>query len=449
MAAHRRESTWRVLVRSRWLILTIVIVITGTAAVLSKLQTPIYSAKATLVVNQPSSASATFDVVQANQAFARTLAHLIDSRNVADVVAQRLPFALTPSQIRKQTSFAPVNETQLIEVTAEDPDPVRASTLANVYAATFTDYVARVLAKASPSSGVSIADRAVSPRSPARPKPTLYTIVAFILSVAGAVGLALIRHRLDDRLYDTDALAEVFQLPVLGELPRVDLSERSERRFEEAVRLLCATMVHASPKPLRSLVITSSREGEGKSTVAAEVAEALAAMSLIPGAVLAVDADLRRPTLHERLGLGPEVVGKKGLSTFLRGETSFASSIVSTPYESLRLMPTGPLPNHASTLLGLTGSRELMQRLLDEAQMVVFDTPPLSVGADASIVAAQADGVLVVVDLAKTKATELRATLDQLLKVGCHPLGFVVNRSRARIAANSYYDRAAEANAKV
>jgi succinoglycan biosynthesis transport protein ExoP len=445
MAAQGRDTTWRVLLRSRWLILAIVVTVTATTAVLSKLQPPVYRATALLVVDQPDAEGqvgrGVFDVVQANQAFARTLVHIIDSRNVADIVSQRLPFQLTPNQIRKKMDFAPVNETQLIEVTAEDGDARRAALLANTYAEVFVSYVKRVLPNASPSSGLSVADRAVTPRSPARPKPMLYTLVALLLSTAGAVALALIRHRLDDRLHDTDALAEEFGLPVLGELPRVDLNERSERRFEEAVRLLCTTMTHATPGTLRSVVITSSREGEGKSTVAAEVAEALAAMSLVPGAVLAVDADLRRPTLHERLGLGTptETMRARGLASYLRGQSSFHTSVVTTPYESLRLMPSGPLPTHASTLLGLTGSREQLRRLKDEAEMVVFDTPPLSVAADASILAAEADGVLLVVDLSKTKAGDIRASLDQLLKVGCRPLGFVVNRSRRKGLTDSYY----------
>jgi succinoglycan biosynthesis transport protein ExoP len=439
-----RDTTWRVLVRSRWLVLGIVVVVTATTAVLSKLQPPVYRATATLVVDQPDVAEGgrgAFDVVQANQAFARTLVHIIDSRNVADVVALRLGSSLTPNEIRDKMDFAPVNETQLIEVTAEDLDARQAAVLANAYSEVFVDYVARVLPDASPTSGLSVADRAVTPRSPSRPKPTLYTLLALLLSSAGAVALALVRHKLDDRIHDADALAEAFGLPVLGELPRVELNDRSERQFEESVRLLCATMDHATEGPLRSIVVTSTREGEGKSTVAAEIAEALAAMSLVPGAVLAVDADLRRPTLHERLGLGTESGASRGrgLSTYLRGETSFLTSVVHTPYESLRLLPSGPLPTHASTLLGLTGSREQLRRLQDEAQTVVFDTPPLTVAADASILAAEADGVLLVVDLAKTRAAELRQSIDQLVKVGRRPLGLVVNRSRQRVGGDSYY----------
>jgi non-specific protein-tyrosine kinase len=432
--------------RSRWLILVIVVGISAATAVLSKLQPPVYAATATIIVNQPASRTTSFEVVQANQAFARTLAHIIGKPTVAGRVAGALPFQITGGQVSRRMSFRPVNETQLIELTAEDRSPERARDIANTYARIFVDYVARTLPEAAPSSGLSVADLAVAPRSPARPKPTLYTLVALVLSTAGALALVLIRARLDNRVHDPDALAEQFGLPVLGVLPAIDLSNHAERRFEEAVRLLCTTLQYATQTPLRSLVITSSREGEGKSTVAAEVAEAYATLSLVEGAVLAVDADLRRPALHLRAGLGDEVNERAGLTTYLRGQHDVDQCVVQTPLLSLRIMPSGPLPTHPSTLLGFASTREALQRLRSQAQMIVFDTPPLSVGADASLVAAQADGVLLVVDLAKTRAPELRASLDALQKVGARPVGFVVNRSRTkeRNGAYSYYERTNE-----
>lgn len=443
MTALRREPTWRVLMRSRWLILVIVIGVTALTAVLSKLQPPVYVATSTLIVNQPASRTASFEVVQANQAFARTLARIIGKPTVANRVASQLPFPMTPGEVSRRMSFTPVNETQLIEVQAQDGDPTRARDLANVYARTFVEYVARTLPEAAPSSGLSVADLAVAPNSPARPKPTLYTLVALVLSTAGAFAFVLIRARLDTRLHDPDALAEQFGLPVLGVLPAIDLSDHAERRFEEAVRLLCTTLQYATQAPLRTLVVTSSREGEGKSTVAAEVAEAYATLSLVEGAVLAVDADLRRPALHLRTGLGEEINERAGLTTYLRGQHEVDECIVQTPLTSLRIMPSGPLPTHPSTLLGFASTRDALQRLRSYAHTIVFDTPPLSVGADAALVAAQADGVLVVVDLRATRAPELRAALDQLSKVGANTLGFVVNRSRTRERNGSYgyYDR--------
>ncbi|MCU1672963.1 MAG: ywqD [Frankiales bacterium] len=446
MTAQRREPTWRVLFRSRWLIAGAVLLISASTAALSKAQAPVYRATSTLIVNQPESRTASFEVVQANQAFARTLAHIIGKPTVADRVAADLPFRTTGSEVSDRMSFTPVNETQLIEIHAEDRDPVRARDLANAYAKTFVEYVRSTLPEAAPSSGLSVADVAVAPRAPTRPKPTLYTLVAFLFSTALVSALVIIRDRLDTRVHDADALAELFGLPVLGVLPAIDSSPHAERRFEEAVRLLCTTLQHATTGPLRTLVVTSSREGEGKSTVSAELAEAFATLSLVESAVLAVDADLRRPALHLRAGLGEEVAERRGLTTYLREEAPAERCMLETPLTSLRIMPSGPLPTHPSTLLGFATTGGALQALRQYAQIVVFDTPPLAVGADASLVAAQSDGVVIVVDLAKTREPELRASVDQLSKVGAKTLGFVVNRSRTRerSGAYGYYERAAE-----
>lgn len=443
MAAARREPAWRAVLRYRWLVLAVVLGTTVTTAVLSKLQAPVYVATAKLVVNQPSTEGASFDVVQANQAYARTLARLIGSRNVAADVVSAVGGGLTTTQLLDKMSFAPVTETQLIEVQAEDRSAERAAQLANAYAATFVDYVSGAIPNAAPSSGVSVADEATPPPAPDRPKPTLYTALALVLSTAVAVALALLRGRLDTRVHDTDALESLLGLPVLGVLPRVGRRRRAvtERLFEEGVRLLATSVAHAGTGQLRSIVITSPLENEGKSTVAAELGLALGALSLLDDAVLLVDADLRRPSLHRRLFL-PEGTGERtGTATYVRGDTPLESAVVGTTLSSLRLLPAGPLPSHPSALFGLPSSRAAMVALTEHADVVVIDTPPVTVGADASLVAQDADCVLLVVDLSRSREPDLLEAVELLAKIGKRPLGLVVNRGdlRDRIAGYAAY----------
>ncbi|HWG94769.1 MAG TPA: polysaccharide biosynthesis tyrosine autokinase [Mycobacteriales bacterium] len=434
----RRESAWRSVVRSRWLVLLVVLSATGATAALSVTQAPVYVATATLVVNQPESSGASFDVVQANQAYARTLARLIGSRNVAADVARELGTGESAGDLLDRMSFATVTETQLIEVRAEDGDAEQAARLANAYAEGFVDYVQTAIPNAAPSSGVSVADPASVPPAPDRPKPTLYTLVALVLSTALGLALALVRARLDTRLRDPDQLEAVLGIPVLGTLPRIRRKEVAERLFEEGVRLMATSVAHAGTGPVRSIAVTSAKEGEGKSTVVAELGLALGTLSLVDDAVLLVDADLRRPALHRRLYMDPKTGSRAGTSTYLRGDTSFEASVVTTELSSLRLLPAGPLPQHPSALLGLPSSREALTSLVDRADVVVIDTPPVSVGADASLVAQDADCVLLVVDLGRSKLPDLVAAVDQLTKVGRRPLGLVVNRGEARDRIASY-----------
>ncbi len=432
MTAVRREPTWQVLRRSASLIAAMVLLISGGTAVLSKLQPPVYVATAVLSVNLPADVEPDFGAIQASHAHARTLSRLIGSRNIAELASQRLPFTITPDKLLDRMQFQPVNETQLLEVNASDADPARARELANTYAATFVTYVDETIPTAAPSAVVSVVDRAVVPRSPDRPRPTLYTLVALVLSTALALSLVLLRSRLDNRLHDADALANEFGLPVLGVLPRTKGGRHAERLLEESVRLLCTSLVHASAGRLGSVVVTSSRRDEGKSTVAAELATTLAALSPVKHAVLAVDADLRHPTLHLRLRppLDDDIRGRCGLADYLRGEQAVDEVALPTALPGLRLMPAGGLPSHPSALLGFATSRTALRELGAHAEVVILDTPPLDLGADAALIAQGVDTVLLVVDLGRTRLPELRSAVDTLSNVGVRPLGFVVNRAQ-------------------
>ncbi len=439
MTTQRRGQTSRALWRHRWQVLATIVLITGTTAVVSKRYTPVYSATAVLVVNQPAESSSSFDQFRATEAYARTLAQLIGRRNVAAEVVTELSFPLKATQALRLTRFSLVNETQLLEVHAESTDPAEAQELANTYARVFTRYASSNLRGAAPST-ITVADTAPLPLQPTRPRPTLYTLVAFVFAVAVASALAMVRDRLDTRIEDADELERSFGLPVLAALPPRGSSARSHERFDEAIRVLRTNLQFASETPISALEITSVREGEGKSTVAAELARSFALLALYEGAVLVVDTDLRRPTLAAKLEVAGPSVEERGLSTYLRGEHRLADCVVGTSLVGLRVLPSGPQPENPSTLLGFAASREALANLTREAETVIFDTPPIKVGADASIVATAVDGVVMVIDLSLCRREELRESLDQLRRINATILGFVVNRHhRTRRAAHSSY----------
>jgi polysaccharide biosynthesis transport protein len=444
----RRDRTWPLLWRHRWLIAGITLLVAGTTAVISKTQTPIYQSSAALVVNQPETQQS-FDTVRANETYARTLARLVRSVEVAERVVQRLPQSsgldLQPRAALSKMDFAQVNETQLLEITAEDPVPARAQLLAQTWADTFVEYASTTLKDTLPGASVTVADPAPLPPQPVRPKPTLYTAVAFVLGLAAALAFVLVRDRLDTRIHEPDGLTEEFGLPVLATVPRKGRSVNSHERFEEGIRVLRTSLQFATELPLRAIAVTSSGEGEGKSTVTAELARSFALLALTDQAVLAVDADLRRPTLHLKCGFDDSKRGPRGLTTYLLGEARFDSCVLDTELASLRVMPAGALHPNPSTMLGFAASREALGQLRTRAEVVIVDTPPVAAGADASIVATEVDGVVIVVDLAKSRRDDLRVAIEQMRRVNALVLGFVVNRvtTTDRTAAGYYYTAAA------
>lgn len=435
--SRRTEQPGLVLWRRKWWILGWTILFTGGVYGVVSQQTPLYRATATIAVGQADTNGVSFDSVQANQAYTRTLAKLIGKPTVADEVVARLSFPMTRRQASHEMTFAPLQETQLLEVTAEDPDPARAKELANTWAAVFTKYADTNL-KEIATSAVQLADPAVLGEQ-SSPRPKLAALVALVIAVSVGCAAALVQQRLDRRIHDAAELAEALGLPVLATLPhrgRASSGSNAEA-YAEAVRVLRTNLQFASDVALRSVSITSTHKGEGKSTVAAELMRSFALLSLVDGAVLGVDADLRRPALLERLGLS--VTPKRGLTDYLIGGVELDALAVRTDLDALRVIGPGDLPTNPSTLLGFASSREAMVALSAAAPVVVWDTPPVEAGADAVLVSACVDGVIIVVDLKTTRLEEIRETVEQLQRVSAVVLGLVVNRDSSGVRRGGYY----------
>lgn len=433
--SRRTEQPGLVLWRRKWWILGWTVLFTLGVYFVVGQQTQLYSATATIAVGQADTKGVSFDSVQANQAYTRTLAKLIGKPTVADQVVARLSFPITRRQASSEMSFSPLQETQLLEVTAEDPDPQHAQELANTWATVFTGYAETNL-KEIATSAVRLADPAVLGEK-SSPRPKLAAAVALVIAAALGCAGALIQQRLDRRIHDASELAEDLELPVLATLPHRGRGGANAEAYAEAVRVLRTNLQFATDFPLRSVAITSTHKGEGKSTVAAELMRTFALLSLVDGAVLGVDADLRRPALFERLGLS--TVPKRGLTDYLIGGVELDALTVRTDLDALRVIGPGDLPTNPSTLLGFASSREAMVGLSTAAPVVVWDTPPVEAGADAALVAACVDGVIVVVDLKTTRIEEIRDTVEQLRRVSGVVLGLVVNRDSSGVRRGGYY----------
>jgi capsular polysaccharide biosynthesis protein len=199
-AAAVRQAPLAALWRHKYILITTVLVFVGVTAFLSKVVLEKeYEATATMWVTQTQDTQS-FDAVQAGQVLARTYSDVIESENVAGRVAAVLPFEATRGEVKQSVRVEDVPETQLLEITAVGDEPGRAQILANTYAETVTDY-ARTELRGAEGSSISLADRAVFPAQPARPRPTLYTMLAGILGLVVGSALALLAAVLDRRVH--------------------------------------------------------------------------------------------------------------------------------------------------------------------------------------------------------------------------------------------------------
>ena len=433
----KADAPLLVLWRRRWIVLGVFLAFAVSAAVVSKLLDKVYETDSTLIV-AANSQGQTFDQVQASQALARSYDQIMGSPNIARLVAQRLGDGTDKEYVLQHTDSEPIPQTQLIKITAEDKDPARAKHVANAFAAEFVRYARANLVRPTEAT-ISVADLAPFPTEAARPKPTLYTLIAGLLGLALGAGLALLVDRLDRRLRTPADVEARFEVPVLARVPRRGRSDASAAAFNEAYRILRTNLQFAAGTSgrLNSIAITSGAEGEGKTTTVVQLAVASAEVGL---RVVILEADLRRPVLQERLL--PDVAEplRPGLSNYLVEGTPLTSIIHATGRPGVSLVPSGPVPPNPAALLETPRSRSLIPELLQNHDIVLVDCPPLNVAADASIVAGTVDGVIVVVDLNTSHEETVRDAIRRLRSVHAPLVGLLLNRDRgAEVSRYDYY----------
>jgi succinoglycan biosynthesis transport protein ExoP len=290
------------------------------------------------------------------------------------------------------------------------------------------------------TSNIRIVDPAETPRRPASPnKLTNLSLATFGGAFLG-LGLAFFFEYLDSRIKQPDEIKAQLGLPFLGMIPSFDPKETTgppligngmPHEFSEAFRAIRTNVLFSSAdEGSKSIVVTSTGPGEGKSVVSANIAKSLA---LAGQRVLLMDADMRRPKTHEIFGVSVE----PGLSNLLVGESKASETVKRTLTPNLWLMAAGKLPPNPAELLGSKRFREFMATLRDHFDWVIIDSPPVMAVTDASVIAHNATGVVFVVAAEMTSKGAAKAALDQLDAAKAKYVGGILNR--VDVKRNSYY----------
>lgn len=192
--------------------------------------------------------------------------------------------------------------------------------------------------------------------------------------------------------------------------------------LSEVYRIL-RTKIHFSAKDqeLKTIMITSTQTGEGKTTTISNLAVTYAQEGK---KVLLVDADMRKPSLHRIFS----VPGHVGLSTLLTGDTSIEDSIQETGVSNLFLLPSGPVPTNPAELMDSVMMRELLEQFKLDYDVILLDTPSVLSVSDSVIVSALCDGVVMIVASGKVRKEHLRKAKEQLDHVSARMLGIVINK---------------------
>ncbi len=311
----------------------------------------------------------------------------------------------------------------------------------NTWQANYANYQA--LLGRGAVNAVSIIESAVVPTTPVGPNRMMSIALAAAIGLALTVGAAFLVEYLDDTVKSPEDVERATGLTTIGAISRIQGETVSDKLvafhhpkspISEAYRVMRTNLQFASvDEPVRSLLITSPNPGEGKSTTMANLGVVLAQSGK---QVVLVDTDLRRPVQHKVFGLP----NKQGLTTvLLQDEMALDGHLQSTPVPGLRVLTTGPLPPNPSELLGSARMGRLIEALERDADFVLFDTPPALPVTDAAVLAAQTDGVLVVMDAGRTRRGLAGVAVENLKQVGANLLGVALNRLAPGRGGYYYY----------
>lgn len=425
----------RVLRRNWILVVAMTLIGLMGGAALSVLIRPTYTSETQLFVAIQSSGTVS-ELQQGNtfgQSRVQSYVKTVETPVVLQPAIESLGLQDTSAGLAQRVTATTDLNTVLINIAVTDKSPVQAAAIAQAVANSLISAVDTLekpkLGGSSPVS-LSIIKPAVAPTSPSAPNTQLNLILGIMFGVASGLCMAVLRTAIDTRIRGEMDLRRVTDAPILGAIrfdqdavkkPLLTQSTPQSPRAESFRQLRTNLQFANVSAKAKTVLVTSSLPGEGKSTTATNLAIALAQAGQ---SVCLVDADLRRPMVNEYLGLDRNA----GLTTALVGAADVNDLLQPWGDDDLYVLTSGLVPPNPSELLGSEVMKDLIDRLEQAFDVLVIDAPPLLPVTDAAVLSQHVGGVVVVVGMQSVGRNDLERSLSALNLVGADLLGIVLNR---------------------
>jgi len=478
-----------VLRRRKWIALSAIVTVPVVAVVLSMLQSPKYSASADVLVSQ--SLANVLSGVQGvsistdPQRIIDTQTSVAASPAVAAAVVKASKLDLTPGQFLGMSSVSAKTDQDILVFHVDNRYPAVATRLVNLYAAKYIAYTNLIATRQLRSARTEIQSKIASLEATGDTKSTLYAdlvskdqqlatmealqtgnatlidrangasqiqptptrngLLGLLVGVVLGLGLAFLRDHLDTRVRHANEVSERLGLPLLARLPEPPKALRTRNQLvmleqptshaAEPFRVLHTNLEFVTHElAARTIMVTSAREGEGKSTTAANLAVTLARAGK---RVALVDLDLRRPYLHEFFHIPPE----PGLTTMALGRATLAEALVPVPVEGrpshrlggenpeepgLDVLCSGAMPPNPGEFIRSRGIGKLISHLSEHYQVVIIDAAPLLGLGDSLVLIPRVDAILLVTRLEMLRRPMLSELGRVLESTSANALGIVV-----------------------
>ena len=372
-----------------------------------------------------------------SQARVQSYVKIATTPAVLQPVIDSLGIETTPELLAENVKASTDLNTVLINISVSDYSPVQAAAIAQAVGDSLIQTV-EILEK--PKSGgispvnVSVVAPAKASDAPSAPNAKLNLLLGFLVGLGAGAIFALLRTNLDSRIRseadlkrftDTAVLGSIADDPIAAEAPLFTQAPLRSPRAESYRQLRTNLQFANVSGRAKTILVTSSLPGEGKSSTATNLAIAMAQSGQT---VCLVDADLRRPMVSEYLGLERNA----GLTTALVGTADVDDLLQPWGDGSLFVLTSGQIPPNPSELLGSHSMKDLIDRLEKVFDAVIFDTPPLLPVTDAAVLAQHVGGVVLVVGSQKVSSKDLEKSITTLNLVSANLLGIVMNRTPSK-----------------
>jgi capsular exopolysaccharide synthesis family protein len=434
-------------IRAGWRIVALVTVLFAALGTITVLLTPTYySASVTFYISTQSASTSSSDAYQGSllsQERVKSYTELLSSVRLGQEIVEESKLDDNPVTVADSISAAVTPDTVLLTADVEDKSPERALAIAGALGSRFPQLVAVLERPSNPALPPAVVAQVVQgpilAPEPVSPKPLLYMTLAVVAGVIVGIFVVIVRRALDRTIRTKDELSLIFPKPLLGvvgedgELQSSPLAmrDRPQSDFAENLRTVRANFNLLSfADQTKCYVVTSSIEGEGKSTILSNLAMAEAASG---NRVLVLEADLRKPRVSEYLGASSEV----GLTQVLTRRIRLQDCVQRGPVPHVDVLSSGPVPPNPYEMVESAAMQELVEKARRDYAVVLVDAPPLLPVADGIALAKATDGLIFVTRAAYVYSASVRRAYEILDTAGVTNIGVVFNR--AERVASGYY----------
>lgn len=408
---------------------------------------PLYTTYTTIILTKSNETQTGTTITQndilLNQKLVETYSKIIKSKLVLEQVISETGVTYTAEELSENVSVEAYENTEMLKISVTDQDPELAANIANSIAQVFSGEIAKIYQ----INNISVVDVAVTPEEVSNNTLKRDLLIALFISIFGTIGVVFVVYYFDDTVKLTDDLEEEIGMPVVAKVFKSDIGSKNNRKVELLAQKYPKSIVSESIKTLRTnlqfssvdediktILITSSIPGEGKSFISANLAISFAQTDK---KVLIVDCDMRKGRQHRIFKLS----NSKGLSNLLIDDmTNYKDYINKTSVDGVHVITRGTVPPNPSELLNSKKNADLLRILKAKYDVIIYDGVPCNGLPDSIIMSKLVDKVLIVSSDSMTPKSVLESTKKQLESVNAPIAGDVLNNvNRKNSTYGKYY----------